>query len=314
MPTKVALSKARTRLGPEPLQALFEAVAAPLATPTTKGAFYRGWRLVAIDGTCVDLADTPENDAAFGRPGTGRGQGVGAFPQVRMVGVAECGTHALVDVAVGPCHQAEKTLATRVLRALHPGMLLAADRGFFSFELWQKAAQTGADLLWRAKSNQDLAVEEVLEDGSYLSRVYEIVNFKRRGKGVPVRVIVYTIDDPGRPQAQAQYRLLTTILDPQAAPAAELASLYDQRWEFESMLDELKTHQRGARVVLRSKLPKGVLQELYGMLCVHYAIRWLMHTVALDVEADPDRLSFISTLRVARRTTASHPGFSPSDS
>src|SRR5438445_41521 len=144
MPTKVALSKARTRLGPEPLQALFEAVAAPLATPTTKGAFYRGWRLVAIDGTCVDLADTPENDAAFGRPGTGRGQGVGAFPQVRMVGVAECGTHALVDVAVGPCHQAEKTLATRVLRALHPGMLLAADRGFFSFELWQKAAQRGA--------------------------------------------------------------------------------------------------------------------------------------------------------------------------
>src|SRR5207247_828084 len=132
--------------------------------------------------------------------------------------------------------------------------------------------------------------------------------------GGPCRVIVYTIDDPGRPQAESQYRLLTTILDPEAGPAAELACLYDQRWEFESTLDELKTHQRGARVVLRSKLPGGAVQELYGMLCVHYAIRWLMHAVALDVDADPDRLSFIRTLRVARRTTASHPGFSPSDS
>jgi hypothetical protein len=238
---------------------------------------------------------------------------MGAFRQVRMVGVAECGTHALVDVAVGPYREAEKTLAAQVFRALGPGMLLAADRGFFSFELWQQAAQTGADLLWRAKSNHDLAIEEVLKDGSYLSRVYENANGNRRGKGTPVRVIVYTVDDPGRPQAESKYRLLTTILDPQAGPAVELANLYDRRWEFESMLDELKTHQRGARVVLRSKPPEGVLQELYGMLCVHHAIRWLMHTVALDVDADPDRLSFISALRVARRTTASHPGFSPSD-
>ena len=314
MPSKVALSKARARLGPEPLQALFGKVAAPLGTPATKGAFYRRWRLMAIDGTCVDLADTPDNDAAFGRPATGRGRGVGAFPQLRMVGLAECGTHALVDVAVGPLAEGEQTLAARVLRALAPGMLLAADRGFFSFKLWTQAAQTGAELLWRAKANQNLAVEEVLEDGSYLSRVYEDANGNRRGKGIPVRVIVYTIDDPGRPQAGAQYRLLTTILDPEAAPADELARLYDQRWEFESLLDELKTHQRGARVVLRSKLPGGVLQELYGMLCVHYAIRWLMHTVALEMDEDPDRMSFIHALRVARRTTASYPGFSPSDS
>ena len=312
MPSKVALSKARARLGPEPLKALFEAVATPPGTPATRGAFYRGWRLMAIDGTCVDLADTEGNDAAFGRPGSGRGQGVGAFPQVRMVGMAECGTHALVDVATGPYREAEATLAARVLGAAHPGMLLTADRAFFSFDLWRQAAKTGADLLWRVRSNQDLAVEEVLEDGSYLSRVYEIVNFHRRGKGIPVRVIVYTIDDPGRPQAEARYRLLTTILDPQAGPAGDLAALYEQRWEFETTLDELKTHQRGARVVLRSKSPEGVTQELYGMLCVHYAIRWLMHTVAVDVGADPDRLSFIRTLRVARRTTASHPGFSPS--
>src|SRR6266851_10487673 len=157
MPSKVALSKARARLGPEPLQAMFGKVAAPLATQTTKGAFFRGWRLMAIDGTCVDLADTLHNDAAFGRPATGRGQGVGAFPQVRMVGLAECGTHALVDVAVGPYGQGERSLATQVLKSLQPGMLVAADRGFYSFELWQHAAQTGADLLWRVRSNQDLA-------------------------------------------------------------------------------------------------------------------------------------------------------------
>src|SRR6266542_4170384 len=292
MPTKAALFKARARLGPEPLRGLFEAVAAPLATDATKGSFYRGWQLMALDGTCIDVADTPANDAEFGRPATGRGQGVGAFPQVRMVGLAECGTHALVDVALGSYGQGERTLATQLFRALHPGMLVAADRGFYSFELWQHAAQTGADLLWRVRSVQDLAVEETLEDGSYLSRVFEIVNFKRRGEGIPVRVIPYTIDDPGRPQAESHYRLITTIFDPRAAPAADLAALYDQRWEFETMLDELKTHQRGSRVVLRSKLPDGVRQELYGYLCVHYAIRWLMHTVAIEVDADPDRLSF----------------------
>jgi hypothetical protein len=238
---------------------------------------------------------------------------VGAFPQVRIVGLAEVGTHALVDVALGPLAEGERTLAAQVFRGLRASMLVTADRGFYSFDLWNKGVQTGADLLWRITSTQDLAVEEPLEDGSYLSRVYEIVNYKRRGKGVVVRVIPYTIDDPGRPQAQPTYRLITSILDPAAAPAADLAALYEQRWEFETMLDELKTHQRGSRVVLRSKLPEGVRQELYGYLCVHYAIRWLMHSVALGVDADPDRLSFLRTLRVARRTTASHPGFSPSD-
>lgn len=312
VPTKAALFRARRRLGSEPLQALYRAVAAPLAAPETRGAFYRRWRLMAIDGTCVDVADTEDNDAAFGRPQTGRGTGVGAFPQVRMVGLAECGTRALVNVALGPLATGERALAAEVLQTAGPGMLVTADRGFYSFELWGKAAQTGADLLWRVMANQDLAVEEDLDDGSYLSRVYEIVNYKRRGDGVVVRVVPYTVEDPGRPQAQPLYRLVTTILDPEAAPADDLARLYEQRWEFETMLDELKTHQRGSKVVLRSKLPDGVRQELYGYLCVHYAIRWLMHSVALGVDADPDRLSFIHALRVARRTTASHPGFSPS--
>jgi hypothetical protein len=311
VPTKAALFKARARLSPEPLQRLFDAVATPLAAPSTTGAFYRGLRLMSLDGTCVDVADTPANAAAFGRPGTGRGQGVGAFPQLRLVGLAECGTHALVDVAVGASTVGETTLARGVLRSLRPGMLVLADRGFYGFELWNKAKDTGAELVWRTKSNHNLAVDERLPDGSYRSKLYRIVNFKRAGQGVPVRVVEYALDDPGRPQAEACYRLLTTILDPDAAPGQELAAAYAKRWEFESALDELKTHQRGPRVVLRSKMPDGANQEIYAYLCVHYAIRWLMHTIAAEAEADPDRLSFVRSLRVARRTTASHPGFSP---
>lgn len=312
VPTKAALFKARARLGPEPLRALFEAVAGPLATPATKGAWYRDWRLMGMDGTCVDVADTPANAAEFGRPGSGRGEGKGAFPQVRLVGLAECGTHALVDAAAGPCTKGETTLARGLLGSMGPGMLVLADRGFYSFALWNEARATGAELVWRTKSNHVLPVDERLPDGSYLSHLHEVVNNHRRKTDVAVRVIEYTLDDPGRPPAESAYRLLTTVLDPDAAPAGELVATYPQRWEFESTLDELKTHQRGPRVVLRSKAPDGVTQELWGYLCVHYAIRWLMHAVALEADADPDRLSFTRSLRVARRTTASHPGFSPS--
>jgi hypothetical protein len=261
----------------------------------------------------VDVADTPANVEAFGRPGSSRRADGGAFPQLRLVGLAECGTHALVGVAVDGCRASEQKLARGVLGGLAPGMLLLADRGFYSFGLWQAARESGAELLWRTKSNHVLPVHEILQDGSYVSSLHEIVNFKRRRDGIPVRVVEYSLDDPGRPQVKGRYRLLTTILDAAAAPADELAAAYTQRWEFETALDELKTHQRGPKVVLRSKLPDGVRQELYGYLCVHFAIRWLMHSVALEADVDPDRLSFTRSLRVARRTTAAHPGFSPSD-
>jgi hypothetical protein len=310
VPTKAALFKARARLGPEPLRALFEQVAAPLAERETRGAFYRDLRLVSIDGTCLDVADTTANFRAFGRPGSGRGEGVGAFPQLRLVGLGECGTHALFEVAIGPLTDDERALAGRLLSALRPGMLCLADRGFYSFELWNQARATGAQLVWRTRSNHRLAVTERLSDGSYLSQLFASSD-RRREHGVRVRVVEYELDDPGRPANDTRYRLLTTILDPDQAPAAELAPLYAQRWEFEGALDELKVHQRGPRMVLRSKLPDGVIQEAYGHLCVHYAIRWLMHTVALETGHDPDRLSFTRTLRVARRTTASHAGFSP---
>jgi Insertion element 4 transposase N-terminal/Transposase DDE domain len=311
VPTKGALAQARSRLGSEPLRALFEQVAVPLATPTTAGAWYRGCRLVSIDGTCIDVADSPANDERFGRPGSGRGQGVGGFPQLRLVGLAECATHAITRVALGPYTSSELALADELWGSLAAGMLCLADRHFYSYERFQKARSTGAQLLWRVKSDVGLPREQTLADGSYLTSIYALKNRTARRDGARARVIEYELDDPGRAANDTRYRLLTTFLDPDRAPADELAALYAQRWEFEAALDELKVHQRGPRVVLRSKTPDGVIQEMYGYLCVHYAIRWLMHTIAIESGHDPDRLSFTRTLRAARRTTASHAGFSP---
>lgn len=312
VPTKGALWQARTRLGSAPMRALFERVAVPLAMAGEQGACYRDWRLVSIDGTCVDVPDSTANDERFGRPGSGRGQGVGAFPQLRLVGLGECGTHAMIKVCHGPLADGERTLAAGVLAELSPDMLCLADRGFYSYALWKRACSGGAQLLWRMKANARLPVKTRLSDGSYLTAMLDRED--AQAEPITARVIEYEIDDPGRGSAEQQrYRLLSTMLDPEQAPAAELAPLYAQRWEFENALDELKVHQRGPRVVLRSKTPELVIQELYGHLCVHYAIRWLMHTIALEQGHDPDRLSFTRTLRVARRTTGSHPGFSPHD-
>lgn len=309
VPTKAAIFQARRRLGPEPLRALYEGTARPLGTTGTQGVWLGGRRLMSLDGTCLDVADTPANDSAFSRPGSGRGEGRGAFPQLRMVGLSEVGTHAIVDAALGPYSSGETTLARGVLRSLAPGMLCLADRNFYSGTLWSEAAATGADLLWRAKSDLTLTREQTFDDGSWLAAT-GARDARRRGNSHTVRVIDYALDDPARP-GQDRYRLLTTIVDPDDAAAADLAAAYPQRWELETALGELKTHQRGPRTVLRSKQPDGVYQEAYGHLCVHYAIRALMHEAALTAQLDPDRLSFTRSLRVARRTTGSHPGFSP---
>jgi hypothetical protein len=309
VPTKAALFKARTRLGVVPLRELYAQTATPLATKKTKGAWFTGRRLMSIDGTCLDIADTEANVAAFGRPGSAREDRVAAYPQIRVVGIAECGTHAIVNAVIGKYSEAEQRLAAPLMDTLAPDMLLLADRGFFSFALWEKARATGADLLWRTKSHHVLPVDKRLTDGSYLSVIYPSTKDRRhQDHGVKVRVVEYSLGDGD----DATYRLLTSMLDPKVASATELAALYQERWEIESALDELKSHQRSPRVVLRSKMPDGVLQEAYAYLCVHYAIRWLMHSVALAAGEDPDRLSFTRTLRVARRSTASHPGFSPS--
>ncbi len=312
VPTKVAIYKARQRLGREPLELLFRAVAQPLGGEATRGAFYRGWRVMSLDGTCLDVADTPENEAAFGRPGSSRREGGGAFPQARLVGLVESGTHAICDAALGSCSTSEKELADPLIDRLGEGMLCLADRGLYGFERFQRARATGAQLLWRVMSHMLLPREEQLADGSYLTRIYKTQNDQRRKRaGERVRVIEYQLADPALAEDEQRYRLITTILDPDHAPAKELAGLYPQRWELESALDELKTHQRGPRVVLRSKTPDGVYQEAYGHLCTHYAIRRVMHDAALRADLVPHRLSFIRSLRAARRSTRTQPGFSP---
>jgi hypothetical protein len=311
VPRKGSIFKARQRLGQEPLELLFRAVARPLAGESTRGAFYRGLRLVSLDGTCLDVADTEQNAEAFGRPGTGRGQGVGAFPQLRMVALAESGTHAIFDAALGPYTSSEQELADRLWGSLQEGMLCLADRNFYGFERFQEAAGTGAQLLWRVSASIRLPREQTLADGSYLTHISQSNHGRTRRNGPQARVVEYRLDDPVLAEEDQSYRLITTILDPDAAPARELAALYPQRWELESTLDELKTHQRGPRVVLRSKRPDGVYQEAYGHLCTHYAIRRVMHDAALKADLVPHRLSFIRSLRAARRSTRTQPGFSP---
>lgn len=311
VPSKVAIYKARERLGAEPLELLFRAAAVPLAGSATRGAFYRGLRLISLDGTCVDVADTPANERAFGRPGSSRRDGGGAFPQLRIVALSESGTHAIFDAALDGCDTGERVLAERLWGSLKAGMLCLADRGFYSFDAFQAARSTGAQLLWRVKSDVGLPRERQLPDGSYLTHIYALKDRKAKRGGQPARVIEYRLNDSALAAEDQRYRLLTTILSPEHAPASELAALYPQRWELESALDELKTHQRGPRVVLRSKNPDGVRQEAYGHLCTHYAIRRIMHDAALKADLIPHRLSFISGLRAARRAARTQPGLSP---
>jgi hypothetical protein len=306
VPTTAAITRARARLGPEPLRALFDAVCQPLASEATAGAFYGRWRLVAVDGTTFDLPDTAANAGFFGRPGSPRGEREGAFPQVRVAALGECGTHAIFAAELDALAVHETELARRLLGHLRAGMLLIADRGFAGFDLWRAAASTGADLLWRVKNSAVLPVVEQLADGSYLSHIYAARDKHRHADPIVVRVVEYTLAG----QATV-YRLITTIADPAQAPALELAGLYAQRWEFEMSLDELKTHQGTPRMVLRSQTPTGVQQEVWGFLLVHYAIRALMHQAALDAGLDPDRISFTRTLRLVRRQVPAQAALSP---
>ena len=306
---KSGISQARTRLGWEPLQQLHDGIVKPIAVESTKGAWYRMWRLVSMDGSTLDTADEKPNEKAFGRPSASRGKS--AFPEVRFVSLVENGTHVLFGTRMGGVNAGEITLAKQVLSSLAKGMLCLADRNFFGFELWNQARSTGADLLWRVKKNLRLPCEKRLPDGSYLSRVYESPKEQRHGRnGVVVRVIDYRLE--GIPGAEPIYRLLTTILDHEAAPATELAALYHERWEIETALDELKTHLRGSRIVLRSKTPDLVRQEFYGLMMAHFAIRGLMHEAALKANADPDTLSFLHAVRVVRRKIATFGSILPS--
>jgi len=306
---KSGISQARTRLGWKPIQQLHDDIVKPIAVESTKGAWYRSWRLVSLDGSTLDIADEKENERAFARPAASRGSS--AFPQLRFVSLVENGTHVLFGTRMENIETGEITLAKEVLTALEKGMLCLADRNFFGFELWNQARGRRADLLWRVKKNLRLACEKRLPDDSYLSRVYRSPKERRHGRnGVVVRVIEYRLE--GVQGAEPIYRLLTTIADHEAAPATELAALYHERWEIETALDELKTHLRGSRIVLRSKTPDLVRQEFYGLMMAHFAIRGLMHEAALRADEDPDRLSFLHAVRVARRKIARFASLPPS--
>jgi hypothetical protein len=295
---KSGISQARTRVGWEPFRQLHDEVVKPIAVSATKGAWYGAWRLVSLDGSTLDVADEKVNEDAFGRPGASRGSS--AYPQIRFVSLVENGTHVLFGSQMDAYATGEITLSKTVLPCLRKGMLCLADRQFFGYELWKQARATGADLLWRVKKNMRLACEERLPDGSYLSRIYPSErDWRHKTNGIVVRVIDYQLE--GVEGAEPIYRLVTSILDHEKAPAQELAALYHDRWEIETALDELKTHLRGAKIVLRSKTPDLVRQEFYGLLMAHFAIRGLMHEAALKAKEDPDRLSFLHAVRVVRR-------------
>ena len=313
VPQKSAFSKARERVGSEPLRRLFEEVARPLAESGTQGAWYRSWRLMSIDGSTLEVPDTPENEGAFGRPSVSRGER-SAYPRLRWVALAEVGTRAIVGLSTGAFGASELTLAKPLFARLEPGMLCICDRAYLGFDAWQRARERGAELLWRVKHNAVFAVEERLADGSFLSQLYESRNDRRKGlPGVRVRVIEYALDDSGRPQAAERYRLVTTLLDPELAPAEDLAALYAKRWGIEISIREVKIAQGRAPLVLRSRKPDGVIQELYGFLNVHYAIRWLLHQAAIGQGVDPDRLSFTGGLRAVRRKLSRPESFSPQE-
>ena len=303
------ISQARSRVGAEPLRRLYEDLVEPVAVERTRGAWYREWRLVSLDGSTFDVADEAVNAEAFGRPGASRG--ASGFPQLRFVSFVESGTHVLFGARQGPYSVSEIELARSALTHLKPEMLCLADRNFYGFALWCQAADTGAELLWRMKSNAVLPCHQRLEDGSYLSKIYPSETDRRHDRrGRVVRVIEYTLENVEDPEPL--YRLLTTLLDPEAAPAQELATLYHERWEIETAFDELKTHLRGRGIVLRSKTPELVRQEFYGLLLAHFAVRGIMHEAALQADVDPDELSFVHTVRVVKRKILTAGSFPPS--
>ena len=320
VPTDGAISQARKRLGEQPVKVLFERVAQPLAVAGTKGAWFHGWRVMAVDGVILDVPDTAKNRAEFGKIRHHKG-GESPFPQVRIVGLGECGTHAIIAAAFDSWRVQERELFSRILDDLEPGMLLLADRGFYSYDLWTKVRDTGVEMVWRIKEDMNLPVLEWLPDGSYRSELIPAELKADLKKGlrqsipddvrIPVRVVEYMVTNRKEGERET-IRLVTSIADHELAPAIELAALYHDRWEFELTLDEIETHQMPWSRVLRSKTPDLVRQEIWALLLAHYAVRHLIHEAADKLGEDPDRMSFIRSLRVVRRQVTNQAGFSPS--
>jgi hypothetical protein len=296
VPGRSTLCMARQRLGPGPLRQLARSVVRLQATAQTPGAFHRHLRLMALDGFVCNLPDQPILEQVFGRPGNQRSPG--AFPQARVVGLIECGTHVFWRWQIKPSRIGEPTMARPLLKYLQEDMLLMWDRGFLGYALVQQVVQPKAHLLARIKNNRIFRPLRLLPDGSYRSRMYRTDSDRRADRhGIDVRIIEYTWNDSGRPGSGQRHRLLTTLLDEALDPARRLVELYHSRWEEELGIDELKTHQN-QRPVLRSQTPAGVIQEIHGLLLGHYVLRTLMHEAARRVPISPLRLSFTSTLKI----------------
>lgn len=312
-PTRSALCMARQRLGIAPLRRLFCRLVRPLARPGLSGCWYKGLRLMAIDGTVLSVPDSSANARAFGRA-SGGPRGLAAFPQVRKLSLVECGTHAELAFVVRGINAkgGERGMAPALLKHVGAGMLLTWDRGFYSYRLWERSVATGADVLTRLSTRLKVPPQVVLADGSYLSEVYPNAAARdaRRG-GITVRVIRYTHNDPRRVGCGQEHRLLTTLLDARAYPAAELACVYHERWEIELVFDEQKTHHAprvpGKEAQLRSETPAGVIQELYALSLGHYLTRAFMAEAAHRAGVEPDRLSFVGCLRVLRNRMPEYP-------
>ena len=294
-----AICQRRQQLGVAPMAALFRGVCRPLATTNTRDAFLFGLRLMAIDGTVEDVADTPANASYFGRQPGSRGDS--AFPQMRCVYLCECGTHAICDGGAWAYKTSERRGGLRVLRSVGPDMLVMWDRGFHSFDMCARCFKQKAAFLGRVPSHVHFTPFSHLPDGSYLAYI-QPSEYKRRKKGecLLVRVIEYTINDPARTGHGERHRLVTSLLEPVLYPAHDLAMAYHERWEVEITIDEADTHQRKPLHPFRSRTPLGVLQEFYGLLLAHYLIRTVMHEAALQANVAPDRLSFVHTVRILR--------------
>jgi hypothetical protein len=301
IPSRSNLCEGRQRLGVEPVRLVFERVVHPLATPETPGAFYKGLRLMAFDGTVMDTPDTPTNEEYFGRSSGGRGDS--AFPQLRKVSLVELGTHIEAALTIGGYHDGEQTLVERLFDQIPADALLLEDRGFFSYEHWKKLDAQGVKLLVRLKGNLILNRIRSLPDGSYLAKIYPTPRHRQKDReGIIIRVIEYTIDDPQRTGHGEVHRLGTNLLDNDEYPSLELVCLYHERWEEELVFDEQKTHldprRPGKPAHFRSQTPEGVEQEVYALSLGHFVVRALMLESAKQEQLDVDRLSFTGCLRV----------------